>query len=103
MWIFIQSNHLANGLRRVLYYNLPMNLQDIQRLHTDGFLAAEVRDRIIAHYKLQDAPNRFIASISAIGGVLVADGSILRMAVNGEASYAITMLPHCRDVYGDTP
>jgi len=35
-----------------------MNLQDIQRLHADGFLAGEQRDRIIAHYKLQDAPNR---------------------------------------------
>lgn len=62
-----------------------MNLQDIQRLHTDGFLAADVRDRIIAHYKLQDAPNRFIAIISAIGGVLVAAGVILLISANWDA------------------
>lgn len=62
-----------------------MNLQDIQRLHADGFLAADVRDRIIAHYKLQDAPNRFIAIISAIGGVLVAAGVILLISANWDA------------------
>ncbi len=59
-----------------------MNLQDIQRLHADGFLAAELRDRIIAHYKLQDAPNRFIAIVSAIGGLLVASGIILLISAN---------------------
>lgn len=62
-----------------------MNLQDIQRLHADGFLAGEQRDRIIAHYKLQDAPNRFIAIISAIGGVLVAAGIILLISANWDA------------------
>jgi len=59
-----------------------MKLQDIQRLHTDGFLAADVRDRIVAHYKLQDAPNRFIAIIAVIGGVLVAAGVILLISAN---------------------
>lgn len=62
-----------------------MNLQDIQRLHADGFLAADARDRIIAHYKLQDAPNRFIAIITAIGGVLVAAGIILLISANWDA------------------
>lgn len=59
-----------------------MNLQDIQRLHTDGLIAPEQRDRIIAHYKLQEAPNRFVAIISAIGGVLVAAGIILLISAN---------------------
>lgn len=62
-----------------------MNLQDIQRLQADGFLAADQRDRIIAHYKLQDAPNRFIAIISAIGGLLVASGIILLISANWDA------------------
>ena len=43
-----------------------MKLHDLQRLHTDGFLTAEQRDKIIAHYKLEDAPNRFVAIVSAI-------------------------------------
>lgn len=59
-----------------------MNLQDIQRLQADGFIAADVRDKIVAHYKLQDAPNRFIAIISAIGGLLVASGIILLISAN---------------------
>jgi uncharacterized membrane protein len=62
-----------------------MNLQDIQRLHADGLIAPEQRDRIVAHYKLEDAPNRFIAIISAIGGLLVAAGVILLISANWDA------------------
>ncbi len=41
-----------------------MNLQDIQRLQADGFLAADQRDRIIAHYKLQDGQSKFVVILS---------------------------------------
>ena len=62
-----------------------MNLHDIQRLHADGLIAPEQRDRIVAHYKLQDGPGRFIAIISAIGGLLVASGIILLISANWDA------------------
>jgi hypothetical protein len=43
-----------------------MNLHDIQRLQADGFLAADQRDRIVAHYKLQDGQSKFVVILSII-------------------------------------
>ena len=62
-----------------------MNLQDIQRLHADGFLAADQRDRIIAHYKLQDGQSKFVVILSIIGALLVASGIILLISANWDA------------------
>lgn len=62
-----------------------MNLQDIQRLQADGFLAADQRDRIIAHYKLQDGQSKFVVILSIIGALLVAGGIILLISANWDA------------------
>ena len=62
-----------------------MNLNDIQRLHADGFLSAEQRDRIVAHYKLQDGQSKFVIILSVFGGLLVASGIILVIASNWDA------------------
>ncbi|MEN9576689.1 MAG: hypothetical protein RL514_4544 [Verrucomicrobiota bacterium] len=62
-----------------------MNLHDIQRLHADGFLAADQRDRIIAHYKLQDGQSKFVVILSIIGALLVASGIILLISANWNA------------------
>ena len=62
-----------------------MNLQDIQRLQADGFLAADQRDRIIAHYKLQDGQSKFVVILSIIGALLVASGIILLISANWDA------------------
>jgi len=59
-----------------------MNLPDIQRLHTDGFLSADQRDRIVTHYKLQDGQSKFVIILSVFGGLLVAAGVILVIASN---------------------
>ncbi len=62
-----------------------MNIQDIQRLHTDGFLSADQRDRIVEHYKMQDGQSKFVIILSVFGGLLVAAGIILVIASNWDA------------------
>ena len=59
-----------------------MNLADIERLHTDGFLPADQRDRIVTHYKLQDGQSKFVIILSIFGGLMVAAGIILLIASN---------------------
>ena len=59
-----------------------MKLQDIQRLHADGLIAPEQRDRIIAHYKLEEGQNKFVVILSVIGALLVASGIILLISAN---------------------
>jgi hypothetical protein len=70
-----------------------MKLPDIERLHTDGFLSAEQRDRIVTHYQLQEGQNKFVIILSVFGGLLVAAGIILLIASIGKDSRGRSFWP----------
>jgi len=61
-----------------------MNYQDIQKIHESGFITAEQRERIVAHFKLKEQSNRFLVVVSFLGAILVGAGVILLIAAHWE-------------------
>ena len=59
-----------------------MKYDDIQKIHSAGFITAEQRDKIIAHFNLKEDGSRFMVIVSFIGAILVATGIILLIAAN---------------------
>src|ERR1035437_3856961 len=54
-----------------------MKTTDIEKIHEAGFISAEQRDKIIAHFDLKDEGSKFLVIVSFIGAVLVAAGIAL--------------------------
>ena len=61
-----------------------MKYTDIQRLQEAGLISQEQRDRIVAHFNLQEEGGKFLVILSCIGAVLIASGLVLLVAANWE-------------------
>jgi uncharacterized membrane protein len=59
-----------------------MKTTDIGKIHDAGFITAEQRDKIIAHFGLKDEGNYFLVIVSFIGAVLVAAGIALLISAH---------------------
>jgi len=60
-----------------------MKYADIQKLHDDGLITDEQRQKIVEHFQLkEDSGGNFLAIVSLIGAVLIAAGITLLIAAH---------------------
>ena len=59
-----------------------MKTTDIEKIHEAGFITAEQRDKIIAHFGLKEEGGKFLVIISFIGEVMIAAGIALLISAN---------------------
>lgn len=59
-----------------------MKTTDVEKIHDAGLISTEQRDKIIAHFGLEEDGGRFVAIISFIGAVLVAAGVALLISAH---------------------
>ncbi|MGA2242894.1 MAG: DUF2157 domain-containing protein [Verrucomicrobiota bacterium] len=60
-----------------------MKYADIQKLHDDGLITDEQRQKIVEHFQLkEDSGGNFLAIVSIIGAVLIAAGITLLIAAH---------------------
>jgi len=62
-----------------------MKHSDVEKIHAAGLITQDQRDRIVAHFGLEEEGSRFLTILCSLGAVLVGAGVVLLISANWEA------------------